>query len=73
MENGPGRAPRGNVRRGPNGEISLGWHRSSQDIDDYKKAVQALRECEAELRALQKARWPSTLPTDVDLMPKLRE
>jgi PAS domain S-box-containing protein len=57
----------GKARRGRNGEI-VGWYGSSQDIDDYKKAVQALRECEAKLRALQG--WPSD---DVDLMPKPRE
>ena len=52
---------RGKARRGPNGEI-VGWYGSSQDIDEYKKAVQALRECEAKLRALQ-ARWPCS-PSD---------
>jgi PAS domain S-box-containing protein len=56
---------RGKARRGPNGEV-VGWYGTSQDIDDYKKAVQALRECEAKLRALQ-ARWPPSLPTDVDV------
>lgn len=58
---------RGKARRGPNGEI-VGWYGSSQDIDDYKKAVQTLREYEAKLGALQGR--SSSLPNDVDLMPK---
>jgi PAS domain S-box-containing protein len=43
---------RGKAQRGENEEI-VRWYGSVEDIDNYKKVVEALLECEAKLRALE--------------------
>jgi PAS domain S-box-containing protein len=55
---------RGKAQRGENGEI-VRWYGSVEDIDNYKKVVEALRECEAKLRALEANQTP-ILPLDTN-------
>jgi PAS domain S-box-containing protein len=55
---------RGKAQRGENGEI-VRWYGSVEDIDDYKNVVEALRACEAKLRALE-GNQPPLLPLDTN-------
>ena len=43
---------RGKAQRSPAGEV-VGWYGTSEDIDDYKKLSQALRQCQDKLRTRQ--------------------